>query len=143
MPFELEISCPKDLVITTVIINDTINIDLIAFYYRNDLTFYYGYSSGILPATVNIKFLPIFNGCQFRVWFSMADDINYHHTNAQRLLHSENTLLPNDNDFNFYSCKNCLLPIGNTASVDFNLKYITIGSFTSILEYKIAKVKLV
>ena len=140
MPFELELSWTNELTLTSAIINGTITVNLVPFHTRNNLTFYRGYCEHPLPQSVRIEFLPIFDGCRLYVYFSMTDDINYYHTYHQRLTGNINGPLPDSENTIFYSCRNSLQLV-NGGSINLFVKYSPVDSFTSILDYRLGKLK--
>lgn len=138
MSYQLQVSCPTDLVITNAIINNDVNIKLIILNNTNGLTLYYGYCNTPLPNDVKIRFLPLFKGRQLCVNFFKGNSISYYH-NYQQL--DDNHVVPENDNFTIYFCKDFLLPIVNTKDFESNYKYNSLSCFITIIEYKINKLK--
>lgn len=131
MPYFIQVSCPSDLTINTGIININIVINLTPYASRNGLTLYHGYSSGTLPIPTEIRFLPIFGNCQLIAYFSINNGICYHHRYEQL---DANHLIPEDDNFIFYSCKNLVRSVNNMVYSDFIYKHNSIDCFTTVVK---------
>lgn len=137
MPYKFQVGFPSELVITTVVLNNSINIKLTPFATANGLTFYHCYSDEMLPTSLEVKFLPIFNGCQFFARFYPVDSVNYRHRYEK---FDNDHLVPEDDNFNFYMFKNYPKLVNSTIFNQFIIKYSAINCYTTIVEYRVNRV---